>query len=284
LKEVEGLERAHRKKLALIDDQLRQAAGVQQALEPPPVSLRGAKIGTLFLPAETVSGDAFEIARLDDVHVAIAVADATGHGISAGLLSTFVRLAMRDPHGCGLRNVASRPDCVLERINEVLVSAQLEDGQFITAVYAVYNEVRHTIRIARGGAPYPVVLRRGSEAEVLESHGPLLGAVESASFEVAEVHLRPGESIVFHTDGLDAVARLTPASPFTDPKAHPRSASITEAELDLAALHRAVLECRSQLAEPDDITVVTLQRTAAGAQSCHSLGDDLRSTPLREAV
>lgn len=261
---VERKERAQRDTLASMRAQLREAAGIQRGLQSSPVSMRDVDVGLVYLPADEVSGDVYEIVRLDDTHVAIAVADATGHGVSAGLLSTFVQLALRDPQRYGVADAIAHPNHVLQRVNEILLSANLEDGQFITAVYAVYDEQRHQVRLARAGAPYPVVLKGGRAPWSCVTRGSLLGAMDALSLEVAEIQLQPGDMLVLHTDGLDGI--VSPPGPGSSAGSGADRRLIIP--LDVAALRSSVFEFRSQLREPDDITVVALQRRAHGSRRC----------------
>ncbi|MGB2988180.1 MAG: PP2C family protein-serine/threonine phosphatase, partial [Phycisphaerae bacterium] len=70
---------------------------------------------------------------------------------------------------------------------------------------AIYNERTRVIRWARAGAPYPILARPGESPRHLFTEGPLLGVLPAAQFEVDELQLEPGDTLLFHTDGLDAL-------------------------------------------------------------------------------
>jgi serine phosphatase RsbU (regulator of sigma subunit) len=58
------------------------------------------------------------------------------------------------------------------------------------------------MRWAQAGHPAPLLARAGRTEELPRPAGPLLGAVESATYATAEVRLRPGDLLVLYTDGL----------------------------------------------------------------------------------
>jgi hypothetical protein len=77
-------------------DQLRLASQVQRGFLPGALpELPGLRFDVLFRPVDYVSGDIYDVHRLDEEHVAIAVADASGHGIPAALLTVYIKRALR---------------------------------------------------------------------------------------------------------------------------------------------------------------------------------------------
>jgi serine phosphatase RsbU (regulator of sigma subunit) len=192
--------------LRRVDDDLRLAGAVQRDLlgfDPPDVA--GIDVHTLYRPAETVSGDTYDVARLDDRHVAISLADVTGHGFAAALLTAFVKRGLKSHTVIPDGSRPAGPDLVLKRLNEDILDARLQECQFVTAIHAVYDESTRVIRWAHGGAPYPILVRRGERPRRLVTRGTIVGAVPDAVFEVAEVLLRDGDRFILHTDGLEAL-------------------------------------------------------------------------------
>ena len=271
-RELEALkqqERTLRDMLRGVDDQLRLAGTLQRDLQSPLPRVRGVTVSTFYQPAGPVSGDMFDVFRLDESHTAIAVADATGHDLAAAMLAVYVRRAIRGTMGGSGDSDAHAPDAVLTRVNRDLLAINLQECQFVTVVYAVYNERTRRIRWARAGAPFPVHARTDQPPRRIESSGPLLGVLPQPRFEVAELQLAPGASLTFHTDGLD----LRPAA------SHPDEASIadprTEWFQDLdreptpqtarpvadfqQRLENRLTEMAQDDGERDDVTVITLR-------------------------
>jgi serine phosphatase RsbU (regulator of sigma subunit) len=198
-------QRTQRAALGRLDRELQLAGALQRNLHAPPPLGNGVDFHVLYRPAGAVSGDTYDVTRLGPSSVSIALADATGHDLSAALLSVFVKRSLR---GRELSDGAGRlldPDEVLARANNDLIDAGLTECQFVTALYAVYDEGTRVIRWARAGAPYPILLRPGRPPQKLLSNGPLLGVLPLPTFAVAELQLRPGDTVLFHTDGLEAL-------------------------------------------------------------------------------
>lgn len=197
---------ASRRTINEFHEQMRSAAAIQRDLLPTNLpKVEGLDVRVLFRPAEALSGDWYDVFRIDDTHVGFALADATGHGLSGGVLATFVSRSLR---GGPLRNGSTRslqPDEILLRVNRDLFDAGFTDCPFVTALYAVYHEPTRKLTWARGGAPYPILVHRGEIPRQILSQGPLIGAFEDAAFETVSLTLEPGESVVLHTDGLEAL-------------------------------------------------------------------------------
>jgi serine phosphatase RsbU (regulator of sigma subunit) len=205
LRAVQRRELMQRARIRRLNDELRLAASLQRNLQSPPPVIDGVDIHTLYRPADVVSGDMVDAVRLDESCVAVELVDATGHGLSAGLLAAFVKRSLRGKEVTGRGYRLLEPDEVLTRVNHDILDTQLEECQFVTAVYAVYNEQTGIIRWARGGAPYPILVRPHQPPQRLISGGPLLGILPDATFEIVELRLEPGDTLVFHTDGLDTI-------------------------------------------------------------------------------
>jgi len=189
-----------------LDEQLRLAGKLQRDLLPNPLTrIDGAVLHTLYRPADCVSGDTYDVARLDEDHVSLFCADATGHGVPAALLTMFVRRALR---GKEVYQGAYRilpPDEVLENLNHEMFAADLTECQFVSGLYAVYEEETRELCWARAGAPLPILVRPGQPPRRLDSTGLLLGVEPFALFERAERTLEPGDVVLFCTDGLEAL-------------------------------------------------------------------------------
>lgn len=197
-------ERTHLETIRVMREQLSLAASVQRDLLPVrlPV-IRGLDVDVLYQPADVVSGDCYDVVRLDESRTGFMIADATGHGVPAALLAAFVKRAFRAAQSPDAYGAPPDPDAVLRRINSDLCEAELTDCQFVAALYAIYDERRRCVRWARGGIPYPFVRRGDGTLHAVDSEGPLIGIRSEPHFEVVELELSPGDTITFHTDGTE---------------------------------------------------------------------------------
>lgn len=188
-----------------LDEQLRLAGQVQADLLPEPLAENlPLRVSTLYLPAGYVSGDIYDVARLDETHIGISIADATGHGLPAALLTFLIKNSLRGKEIFNRTYRIVEPDELLGRLNDDLLRSPLSHCQFLTALNAVFDARSGQIRWARGGCPYPILVRPGRPACLVRSEGGLIGAFEQR-FEVVAQDLAPGDVMLFYTDGLDAL-------------------------------------------------------------------------------
>ena len=194
--------------------QMRLASQIQRELLPDVLPQYGPiSFSAIYRPAEYVSGDIYDIQALDEEHVAIGLADVTGHGVPAALLTVFLKRALR-----GRRDGSDHllhPDQVLNRLNDEILEVNFSECSFVALVYAVLNTRTLQLQLARAGAPYPILRRADGALSLLRPAGMLIGVLPEAAFAVESVQLRPGDSLLLYTDGLDRLilpARRLPGS------------------------------------------------------------------------
>ncbi|MBC8107202.1 MAG: serine/threonine-protein phosphatase [Anaerolineae bacterium] len=187
-----------------VDEEMRLAARLQQDFLPKVLPQLGrVHFHTIFRPAGYVSGDLYDVMRLDENHVGFYMADAVGHGMPAALLTMFIKNALHTKQitADGYRLV--NPSETMARLNDVLVSQQLSHATFATAIYGLINTQTFEVTFARGGHPCPLLLRANGEIENLEADGSLLGIFENEKFSDRIVQLASGDRMFIFTDGVE---------------------------------------------------------------------------------
>ena len=193
-----------------MDEEMRLAARLQVDFLPRKLpEFHNVSFNVLFRPASYVSGDIYDVARLDEDHVGFFVADAVGHGMPAALLTIFLKrtLQTKELTPAGYRLIL--PDEALGHLNNELVSQQLSLCQFVTMAYGILNSRTLELQWARAGHPLPYLLRTNGSAEELDLDGALLGVFPDEKFPLQKLQLRPGDSVLMYSDGFE--------SAFTDP-------------------------------------------------------------------
>ncbi len=190
--------------ISRLSAEIEEAGRLQRQLVTNPLpEIRGGELSAFTHPADRISGDFHLARRVSANKVALVVGDATGHGVAAGLLSATVMGSVHandDSEGLSLHD----PAVELARLNRNLLSYSLDDCEFVTAIYAEYDEAERKLRWSRAGAPQPILMRRG-EARRLESPGMPLGVEAEAAYECAECPLESDDAVLLHTDGLEAL-------------------------------------------------------------------------------
>ena len=154
-----------------------------------------AEFATRFLPARMIGGDLYDFLRYDQYRTGIAMGDASGKATPAALYSALVSGIMR----------AGAPQCpspaeMLKLLNDSLQERQM-DAQYITMVYAVWNDEDQTLQIANAGAVQPLFCR-GGEVETIQAEGFPLGLFPVSAYEEFTLSTSPGDAIIFFSDGI----------------------------------------------------------------------------------
>jgi sigma-B regulation protein RsbU (phosphoserine phosphatase) len=184
-----------------VDEELRLAARLQQDFLPKELPQVGpVQFHSLFRPAGYVSGDLYDVMRLDENHVGFYMADAVGHGVPAALLAMFLKHALqtKDRNGALLE-----PSETLRRLNTLLLEQGLSQSTFATAIYGTINTRSLELRLARAGHPCPILMRGDGGVEELDSHGCLLGVFEDETFDGYVTTLLPGDRMLIYSDGIE---------------------------------------------------------------------------------
>jgi serine phosphatase RsbU (regulator of sigma subunit) len=194
---------------ALVDnlsEQLRMAGLVQRDFLPASLpNSDGIRWATTFLPAEWVSGDIYDIARIDEQHIGFYVADVVGHGIPAALLTIFLKqaLVMRETIANNYRIFS--PAEVMANLNKRMATQKLSGYQFATCCYCLLNIKSLELTFARAGHPYPILIRGTEQPKQLEIRGSLLGIFEDAEYIEGKVQLQKGDKLLLYSDGAEGV-------------------------------------------------------------------------------
>lgn len=187
-----------------LSEQLRMAGLVQRDFLPAQIpNCDEAQWATIFLPAEWVSGDIYDIVRIDEQHIGFYIADAVGHAMPAALLTIFVKqsLIMRETRENNYRIFS--PAEVMKNLNMRMTGQKLSGYQFATCCYCLLNIKTMQLTYARAGHPYPILIRPGKQPEQLEVRGSLLGVFEQAEYLQRTIQLQPGDKLLLYSDGAE---------------------------------------------------------------------------------
>ena len=183
----------------VLDKELTVVGDLQRAMLPaaPPV-IRGFHCATFYAPSARAGGDYFDFFPLAGGRLGFLIADVSGHGAPAAVVMAMLRVLLHTAPGA-----LEPPARVLADANRRL-AANIPPGQFVTACYAVLDARTGRLEHAIAGHEAPLVLRAdgGACEPFLHPSGPPLGPFADATFEGAAVVLRPGDTVVFSTDGL----------------------------------------------------------------------------------
>jgi phosphoserine phosphatase RsbU/P len=183
-----------------LEHDLDMARDVQLRLLPPtPARKPHAEFATRFLPARTIGGDLYDFLPYDDQCIGIAMGDVSGKAAPAALYAALISGIMR-----AATSQALSPAAMLKQLNDSLQERKM-DAQYVTMVFAVWNDEKQTLQIANAGAVQPLFCR-GGQVETVQAEGFPLGMFKDVSYEEFTLSTRPGDAVIFFSDGIvDAV-------------------------------------------------------------------------------
>jgi sigma-B regulation protein RsbU (phosphoserine phosphatase) len=216
------------------------------------------KFGVLYRPAGWVSGDIYDVVRLDETNVGFYVADVVGHGMPAALLTMFIKKALQTKRIVGHTYEIVPPHVSLQELNIDICEQNLPSCQFCTAVYCVVDVAELTLTYARGGHPEPIVMHSTGEIERLWVEGSLLGIFAGENYRSARYQLRAGDRLLLYTDGAEDELRRQPTGEMLPiEKSLARWASLTREEM-LLQLTAGIDSSLERTPPKDDITVLVM--------------------------
>jgi serine phosphatase RsbU (regulator of sigma subunit)/anti-sigma regulatory factor (Ser/Thr protein kinase) len=242
-----------------MQQELEVAKLIQQQFLPHELpDLPGWHVAAYYKPARAVGGDFYDFIELPGDRVGIVVGDVTDKGVPAALV-------MATTHSI-LRAEAPRlvsPAAVLERANDLLVD-EMPAHMFVTCLYAVLDRASGKLVFANAGHNLPYL--RGEEGVTeLRATGMPLGLLPGMRYEESEAVFAPGEGLLLHSDGL-AEAHSPDGEMFGFPRLAKLCADRPGGE-ELIDLLLSELDgfTGAGWEQEDDITLVTVQRTATAA-------------------
>ena len=240
-----------------LERDLAAARLTQQSLIPQkPPQLPGWEVAAAYRPVIQVGGDIYGWLRMSDRRTLFWMADATGHGAAAALLTTLAKLLFH--HGNAEH---AQPAEIMDAVNNDLRSI-FGSRSFMTAMCVALDPVSGRAGVVGAGHPPLLVARRGRVAELVQSMAPPLGLLEHSQF--AETTIESGRATDFSSIPMDSMARRRKRAPRWTPAR--LQALIEGDEASAQAFLSKVIERAAPGAGeplPDDLAAVAVLRVFA---------------------
>jgi sigma-B regulation protein RsbU (phosphoserine phosphatase) len=244
----------HQRNLERLETEMAEARAFQQSLLPEREAvLNGLSICCRYTPCARLGGDLYDYVDAGDGRTALLIADVSGHGVSAAMLTGVVKSAFRASSAEGYDPVA-----VVQRVWNGLRA--FGPDRFVTLFSGLVSTGERQLRYVNAGHPSVLLWNTTRKQEWLESTGPLISAVLSAStWDVGTVAMDEGDQLLLYTDGVSEVIADTNEcvqvriQTLTAEQA-PEGAQLLEAIL--AAVHNDL----AGAPQSDDLTLLTARR------------------------
>ena len=218
-----------------------------------------AEIAARFLAARSIGGDVYDFLDYGPGRTALAVGDVSGKAAPAALYAALVSGILRS-----LAAQHLSPAKMLAALNDQLQVRKL-DSQYVTMLMAIWDDDNQTLQIANAGSVQPVFVSStpdGIHVKTIQAEGFPLGLFANAEYEEFTLATRPGDMIVFFSDGIVDAENADHEMFGSDRLAqvlrdHPSACNSAQATVD--AILAAVSAFQSGTAHFDDETLVVLR-------------------------
>ncbi len=204
------LERINQK---LMDD-LEYARDIQKAMLPTSLpEINGVSFAAAYFPAERLSGDFYNVFKLDEHSVAICIGDVSGHGVPAAMLTVFVNESIEGfKKSNGDSSNLKSPSEVLNSIYVSFNRTNFKEEVYVVLLFGIYDTRTRVLKYSSGGMNVPpLIVRESGEVSELPVQGfPICKFLEfyPVNYTDYEIKLNKGDKVLFYTDGLTEAENL----------------------------------------------------------------------------
>jgi len=178
-----------------LQDDLNIAKKLQCSLLPKELPEDKINFAFIYKPCEALGGDFLDIFKIDDDHLGLYIADVSGHGVSASMLTVFLRTSLS-------KDILS-PAQALKKLYEEFNTYNFSQDLYITVFYAIINLKERRITYSNAGLNVPPVIFGRDRFELLRVPGiPISNWLDNPVYIEKSMELKPGERLFFYTDGI----------------------------------------------------------------------------------
>ena len=245
-----------------LDRDLAMARELQFRLLPQSKpKLANLEIAAKFSPARAIGGDLYDFLSYSSSRTAIAIGDISGKGAPAAIYAALVSGILRS-HA----PMEPSPAEMLAAVNYSLSERRI-DGQFVSLIYALWDDVNCTLQVANSGLPRPVYCHEG-KTQLIEATGLPLGLFDDAEYDEFTFQAEPDDTFVFFSDGiLDATNTAGDLFGRTRLEKVIAQSCGGSAESIVKAIFKAAAEHSAGTAAFDDETVVAIKVKGSAPKS-----------------
>jgi len=153
------------------------------------------EVAAKFAPARAIGGDLYDFVSYSLDQMGMVIGDVSGKGAPAAIYAALVSGILRSHSP-----IEPGPAEMLRAVNFSLGERRI-DGQFVSLIYAVWDDRNRSLKIANSGLPRPLYCHDG-KIEVIEATGLPLGLFDDAEYDEFTFKAKPGDMFVFFSDGI----------------------------------------------------------------------------------
>lgn len=185
------------KKFIAVKQELEIARNIQLSILPGTLPrMNNISIKAKYEPMMEVGGDFYDFLQIDEHRIGILIADVTGHGVAAALISSMVKIAFYMSH-----DRIDDPAALLSKINSSLFEHIY--GRFITAFY-IFIDTKEMKAVFSNAAHWPIYIQNRHSGDISEHtiKGRLIGINREENYRNQTINIKNGDRLILYTDGL----------------------------------------------------------------------------------
>ena len=178
--------------------ELKVAKNVQETILPTNLPFNdNIKIASRIIPLMEVSGDFYDVIRIGDDRIALAMVDVSGHGVPSALLTSMIKTEIDSQ----LKHETDTAK-VCTAVNQNLRATLSETGFYCTMVLCVIDLSKMEMEYSNCGHTSPIHFKNDGTIDMLTTEGFFIGTPLEAEYEGRTVALSKGDRLYFYTDGV----------------------------------------------------------------------------------
>jgi sigma-B regulation protein RsbU (phosphoserine phosphatase) len=201
-----------------------------------------------------VTGDYYDLFRLDDDNLFICIGDVAGKGTAAALVMANLQGTLKT-----LVLDERSPSALCRKVN-ALITPNLHAGRFVSFFCGVMNLATGRLTYCNAGHPAPIIVRNSSGIARLSRGGAVLGCAPDGAYAEGDFTLIPGDAVVLFTDGVTEAGAQSGEDEFgeerlmrvIDTRTSPSASALRDAISQAVTRHCASFD--------DDATLIALRR------------------------
>ena len=183
-------------------EDIRFVRKIQTNILPKNKTYGNIKLEGRYLPSNDLSGDLFDIIKVDENKYAFYIADVMGHGVKASIMTMFVKLSIS---GIFERHSDYSPGQVLKKLRKDFVKLDMNSSQYFTVWIGIFDSKNNKLTYSNAGhncPPLHLVESKNRVNKLVVSGRMISNIIEQNIYQEVTINLHPKDRILFYTDGV----------------------------------------------------------------------------------
>ena len=179
-----------------LDKELQVASEIQQLIIPQSLpQIEGLDISAIYVPCKEVSGDFYDIIKINENEYVFVVADVSGKGIPGAMLVSTMQAILK-----AYLEYSTDLKSIITKLNDRIIKNTTED-RFITFFFGLYNAEKCTLTYINAGHNPPILVLNDDRLQRLEKGGIFIGCLPW-DYEFETIQLPKSSILALFTDGI----------------------------------------------------------------------------------